>query len=1167
MRFMKRGMAVMLAALLAIPTLSVGAQETSPAGNIAESIAEVQDFAEAVVFNTGNGNVSVAWNDVSGNNFADDYFAEDGSYTIQTELNAFFPYEVQFICGGETTRQWFMTPDSTVEVGGHTFHVDTVTDGTAVTQMSLGIGGDVVAVYPEEKDFPDVGISTYTLLPIKEVSLQSVNLAGYTPVELTQVSVSALLGDKAADGDMVAWKYVSSDRDYYTLSQSGDKIDLSTSTSSGYSRTYEFIVGSGDQLDADAIRYRLPVTVKASREWLVPTAYIQNEQGVRTNLPIVSGSGYTYYSDSYSSSSPEAYKDQRHMYIRVGTSEVGTVNEAYISLRVNQELFAGNHSMKAYEGRFDSVSEAMAAKDITDQIFCTDMTQTNAGYPVQRNATAEQWITVVSFDAGGNVSGCLPFSLSLSTSGISLSSYYLQGRNASGSLTSSMFRTSTSTPIDGCTHVTYILYKGYAANATYYKRFTFSKDGVASPEAVTGAYLGLYNSVAEAVANGATDIKGDLFGAEGYAADYSGGVYITIIVGDDGSENQMIRKYCISVEESDVSPTPSTPSLSSAASLSIYYFETESGKHVSCYPVSNSDDSYGEFNFLTYLVPMDVTDEELAHLIPTFYIPNGAKLYAAGSSAAEVNGESFHDFTVPVQYTVSAEDGENAKNYWVQVLRATEGEGSLYINSLADPDAKTEERDGVIYSTREVLLDSYHYNVHDILLANMGTDPLKKLSVELVSDTIELDEYWTLKGEEDLLGFAGIYGYQPSEGNEQYPAYANYGELWNLAKIRLIAKDGVDAGTDVSGTLTIKSDGKTLVVLTLTGTVGDPSITTNEIPEAVLYVPYGTMIQNSNKYSWNKVSYTLYEGRLPEGMIVKPNGEIYGVPKEMGEFTFTVRMTNSNSYSSFGSSSKTYTLVVKENTDANVDGATDSGYDLSQRVQNIDPDNITLEEQTMVSQGAFGEFVAVYLDGVELVEGQDYTKESGSTRITIRTQTLASQQGTHTLGMEFRTQDDDTLKRAAQNYIVGQVADTEDSWSDDEDDSSSDGNEGGNGAGNQIVAAADTIIYYTVVRGDTLSHIARRYGISLAQLLAWNPQIKNPNLILPGQMIVVGYAPGSAAVSSGIPEGAVYDTVKKGDSLYKIAMRNGVSLKIVIDMNPEIAKQKYIYAGQKVRVK
>ena len=47
-------------------------------------------------------------------------------------------------------------------------------------------------------------------------------------------------------------------------------------------------------------------------------------------------------------------------------------------------------------------------------------------------------------------------------------------------------------------------------------------------------------------------------------------------------------------------------------------------------------------------------------------------------------------------------------------------------------------------------------------------------------------------------------------------------------------------------------------------------------------------------------------------------------------------------------------------------------------------------------------------------------------------------------------------------------------------------------------AAAET---YTVRKGDTLWGIAKRYDVTLAALIAANPQIKNPNLIYPGDKV------------------------------------------------------------------
>lgn len=928
---------------------------------------------EKVIFNTGNGRFTVvSQEDFYDNGRGDDCFEDDGSYTIEIpEENPFFPYEVQFTYDGEVTEEWFMSPEDSVEIGGHVFYVDAYFDGSAVTQISLEVGGDQVAVYPQEKKFPSGGVSTLSLLPLQERRLE-VNLEGYTPVEMTQVSLSSIfMGEEAlTDEDRVMW--TDAYEDNYTVSAPGDTVDLSRETD-----RWIMIVGDESQLHEENIRYLVDVEKTDWREWLIPQAYSQDAQGKRTELEITSFD----YSDY----------DDRFLTAEMILPDTEKEAEIFAGLRLNEEIYPETQfdSLKAYEGEFYSADEAEGGRDITEQLFADDLSQTDAGYFMENPGT---WVTLVAYK-DGEPAGCLPFQLDLYETWSGISYYGMQEIQENGEKRTVSDSTHTVTQ-NGVKVRTVSLRPGYPADGLYYQRLGYGRDGVEDHSKITGAYLGLYDTIAEAERAGAKDVKEALFGGDGYGADYSQGVEFTIFAGEDGTEDQEVYKLCFITKEGEIS-------LSGDTLVSFWGVMDSQGKTVPAYVVEEDEDSYGDYNYRTIFV--DET-ADLSELAPVFDVQEGLNLYAQGGSSPEISGKSLHDFSEgPIQYTASAENKENSKNYWLRILQAQEGEGVLYINSLDDQEAGTIKEDKTVYSTREIFIDSRHQNIHDILIANIGTEPVEDLKVELESDVVELDDYWTLNGSDALKGLTTV-----EDGTE-------YGELPNLAKIRLRAKEGVE-GQDASGTLRIQSGDKTLVVLTLAGTVSDPVITTTEIPEAVKYVPYGTMIQNSNKYSWNQVSYEKLRGTLPDGMELKANGEIYGVPTESGEFTFTVRMDNEGS--DFDESTMTYTLVVRENTDANVDGATDKGYEVTQRIPDISLSST--EDHTFVSQGVYGEFVDVFLDGEKLKEGVDYDSESGSTRITIRSQTLkaSNQTGKHTLGVEFRTADSNSLKRAAQNYRV-----------------------------------------------------------------------------------------------------------------------------------------------------
>ena len=103
---------------------------------------------------------------------------------------------------------------------------------------------------------------------------------------------------------------------------------------------------------------------------------------------------------------------------------------------------------------------------------------------------------------------------------------------------------------------------------------------------------------------------------------------------------------------------------------------------------------------------------------------------------------------------------------------------------------------------------------------------------------------------------------------------------------------------------------------------------------------------------------------------------------------------------------------------------------------------------------------------------------------------------------------------------------------------------------------------YTVQPGDSMFTIAQRFGVSLNALIAANPQIPNPNLIFPGQIVCVP----TTTPPPTCPPGTFSYTVQPGDSMFTIAQRFGVSLNALIAANPQIPNPSLIFPGQIVCV-
>ena len=110
---------------------------------------------------------------------------------------------------------------------------------------------------------------------------------------------------------------------------------------------------------------------------------------------------------------------------------------------------------------------------------------------------------------------------------------------------------------------------------------------------------------------------------------------------------------------------------------------------------------------------------------------------------------------------------------------------------------------------------------------------------------------------------------------------------------------------------------------------------------------------------------------------------------------------------------------------------------------------------------------------------------------------------------------------------------------------------------------------YTVQWGDTLYSIAAKEGVTVAAITAANPGL-NPNLIVPGQVLNIpapGTQPQPAPPAPSSPSSACPPTytVQRGDWIYAIARRFGVSYSAILAANPGV-NANVLYPGQVLNI-
>jgi len=126
----------------------------------------------------------------------------------------------------------------------------------------------------------------------------------------------------------------------------------------------------------------------------------------------------------------------------------------------------------------------------------------------------------------------------------------------------------------------------------------------------------------------------------------------------------------------------------------------------------------------------------------------------------------------------------------------------------------------------------------------------------------------------------------------------------------------------------------------------------------------------------------------------------------------------------------------------------------------------------------------------------------------------------------------------------------------------------------QVAPEEEEVFRYEVQRGDTLNAIARRYGLTVVQLVATNDI--TDERIFPGQKLIIpGYIPPEPLLTP-VPEPTPHlippppdqffvHTVTRGDTLNGIAKRYGVTVPDLIEIN-QIEQPDMLRLGQQLKI-
>lgn len=117
-------------------------------------------------------------------------------------------------------------------------------------------------------------------------------------------------------------------------------------------------------------------------------------------------------------------------------------------------------------------------------------------------------------------------------------------------------------------------------------------------------------------------------------------------------------------------------------------------------------------------------------------------------------------------------------------------------------------------------------------------------------------------------------------------------------------------------------------------------------------------------------------------------------------------------------------------------------------------------------------------------------------------------------------------------------------------------------AGSLVPLSAARSMPYVVQPGDTLETIAAKHGTDVVALLQANPQVSNPNLIFPDEVITVANPPLAAEATSEDP----VHRIRRDETLARIAARYDTTVATLLGLNPRLHDPDHVYAGEVIRV-